>query len=154
MMNWILIVMVMMVLVVIAVTISGLMLPVRMDVDRSVELNVPRTEVWRMLRAVETISDWCPVLPLFEVTAEQPSEMLLLRLRNDSHDVVAEWKVSFEEDGNGTRLSVHESSVTTNPIARFIRGFASRSARVDIFLQGIARQLRQSTYRGASPDRG
>ncbi len=145
MMNWILMVMATIASILIAMVVGGLMIPARVDIARCVSLAARREDVWRLVRAVDQIPDWCPSLPAFEVTAEQAPEMLWLRLRNDSQDIVGEWRVQFEEssDGQGDRtiLTVFESSITTNPILRFLRSFGGRTGRVDRFLRAAAEQL-------------
>lgn len=145
MMNWILMVMATIASILIAMVVGGLMTPARVDIARCVPLAARRDDVWRLVRAVDQIPDWCPSLPAFEMIAEQAPETLSLRLRNDSQDIVGEWRVQFEESSDEqadrTMLTVFESSVTTNPILRFLRGFGGRTGRVDRFLQATAEQL-------------
>lgn len=150
MMNWILVVMGVIASIILAMLIGGLMAPARLDITRAIRIAARRDEVWRVVRGVQQIPDWAPQLPALEVTQEDMPSTLTVRLRNDSQELVGEWRLRLEVAGDGTDLSVFESSVTSNPIARFLRSFRNRNLRVDGFLGGVAEQL--GDYRATPRD--
>lgn len=150
MMNWILVVMGVIASIILAMLIGGLMAPARLDITRTIRIAARRDEVWRVVRGVQQIPDWAPQLPALEVTQEDMPSTLTVRLRNDSQELVGEWRLRLEVAGDGTDLSVFESSVTSNPIARFLRSLRNRNLRVDGFLGGVAEQL--GDYRATPRD--
>jgi len=148
MMNWILVVMGAIASIIVAMIVGGLMAPARLDIARTIRIAAPRDRVWQVVREVQHIPDWAPHLPTLEVLTETAPEALTVRLRNDSQEVVGEWRLQLVANEGRTELSVFESSVTTNPIARFLRGLRNRNARVDSFLSGVAARLGDT---GAAP---
>ncbi|HEY0930877.1 MAG TPA: SRPBCC family protein [Gemmatimonas sp.] len=150
MMNWILVVMGAIASIVVAMLVGGLMAPARIEIARTIRIAARREDVWRVVHDVQQIPDWSPRLPAFEVASETAPSALTLRLRNDSQEIVGEWHLRLDEVESHTNLSVSASSVTGNPIARFLRSFRNRNAQVDAFLGGAAEQL--GDYRASPRD--
>jgi hypothetical protein len=150
MMNWILVVMGAIASIIVAMLVGGLMAPARLDIARTIRIAARRDNVWRVVHGVEQIPDWAPRLPALEIVNEAMPSALTVRLRNDSQELEGEWRLQLDDAGDSTNLSVFESSVTANPIARFLRSFRNRNARVDGFLGGVAEQL--GDFRAAPKD--
>lgn len=148
MMNWILLVLAAIASLVMAMLVGGLLVPARVEISRSLDLATPPEDVWRLIHAVEQIPHWCPALPTLIVTDAAAPDRLALRLVGDSQEVVGDWKVLVEVHEGRTRLTVFESSVTSNPLLRFLRNFGGRTTRVDRLLRATATQLGEP---GATP---
>lgn len=153
MMNWILMVMGAIASIIVAMLVGGLMAPARLDITRTIRIAARRDEVWRVVRGVEQTPEWAPQLPALEVVQEEVPSSLTVRLRNDSHELVGEWRLQLDTTDDRTDLSVFASSVTRNPIARFLRSFRNRNAHVDRFLGGVAEQLGDFRARPQDPPR-
>ena len=149
------------------VAVIGAQLPVSHVATRSILVNRPIDEVYKLLRDVGSAPSWRSDVKsvellgqpngklryrehgaqgdvTYELVEDLPNQRLVTRIVDQDLGYAGTWTTALSSDNGGTRVSITENGEVTNVLFRFMSRYVfGHTATIDGYLTSLAKHLGQ-----------